>query len=322
MSRRTLIAAGKLVLAAVLVAAVGWQFAKLLRSPELSATAVHVRPGWLVAAGVLYLGTHGLWGSFFVVLTRRIGGPLPWAAGVRAYFVSQFGKYVPGKAMAIVLRVLLLRPWGLPPVAVGVAATYETLTSMAAGSLIAVALLPAMAVGDLRAQVVGGLVVLAGLPAGAFALHKLAGYLVAKRGGPRLPVPPPLLLLRGIAQDAVGWLLLGLSLGCVLRGLGYDADPADFPARLFAVATSYVAGFLAVVSPGGLGAREWVLQRVLAPRTGAAEAALVAVAVRLVWTAAEVVVGVPLYWLGPAKPAIPSPSPPGAGSGTDESAAA
>lgn len=308
---RRLIAAGKLLLAAVLVGAVGWQFAKLLRSPDLSAAPIVVRPGWLAAAGLLYLAAHTLWGSFFVSLVRRVGGPVPWRVGVRAYFVSQVGKYVPGKAWVVLLRVLLLRPWGLPPVAVGVAATYETLTSMAAGSLVAVALLPVVVTGDLGAQVASGLVVLAGLPAGAFVLHKAAGWLVKRRGGPPLPAPPPLVLLRGLAQDAVGWLLLAVSLGCVLRGLGFAADPADYPARLFAVATSYVAGFLAVVTPGGLGAREWVLQQALAPTLGpdpgaAAKAALVAVAVRLVWTAAEVLLVAPLVWLGGLRPATPN----------------
>ncbi len=316
--RRRLIAAGKLLLAAVLVAAVGWQFAKLLRSPDLWATAVTVHPEWLVAAGLLYLGCHTVWATFFVTLTRRIAGPLPWAAGVRGYFLSQFGKYIPGKAGAIVLRVLLLRPWGLHPVAVAATATYETLTSMAAGALVAAALLPAVTAGDdVRAKVASGLVLLAGLPVGVVVLVKLAGWLVARKGGPPLPAPPPLLLLRGLAQDALGWLLLGLSLGCTLRGLGFAAGPADYPSHLFAAAASYVVGFV-VPTPGGLGTREWLLQRTLAPAldpggaggdAGLAAGALVAVVLRLVWTVAEVVSAPLLYWLLPAAPAIPTATP-------------
>ncbi len=59
---------------------------------------------------------------------------------------------------------------------------------------------------------------------------------------------------------------------------------------------AYVAGFVVVVTPGGLGAREFVLQLALTPRfasaVGAEQAAALAIVValmlRLVWTIAEV----------------------------------
>jgi glycosyltransferase 2 family protein len=70
-------------------------------------------------------------------------------------------------------------------------------------------------------------------------------------------------------------------------------------------ALSYVAGFLALPAPGGLGVREAILQQMLTdelqPAGGAAAwAALAAVFVRLLWTVTDVAMAAVVYWL-PAK---------------------
>ena len=133
-ARRRLYLALKTAVAVGLIAAVGWQFAKLLRSPELAEHEFRVRWPYLVFAGLLYLAAHTLWGTFWVQLLRSQRPGFAWSVGIRAYFLSQFGKYVPGKAWVLLLRVGLLRGRGLSPAVIGVTATYETLTSMAAGS--------------------------------------------------------------------------------------------------------------------------------------------------------------------------------------------
>ena len=40
-----------------------------------------------------------------------LGQPAPWRATLRAYFLGHLGKYVPGKAMAVILRVAAVRKW-------------------------------------------------------------------------------------------------------------------------------------------------------------------------------------------------------------------
>src|SRR4051812_14939323 len=91
----------KTVAAVVIVAAVGWRFYGWLTAPELPRHPLTVRPEYLLPAGLLYLAAHTLWGTFWVQLLRSQGGNVPWLVGVRAYFVSQFGKYVPGKALVL-----------------------------------------------------------------------------------------------------------------------------------------------------------------------------------------------------------------------------
>jgi uncharacterized membrane protein YbhN (UPF0104 family) len=73
------------------------------------------------------------------------------------------------------------------------------------------------------------------------------------------------------------------------------------------VTVSYVAGFVILVAPGGLGVREWVLQVTLAPRfveslgspVAAAMAVIIALIVRLTWTVAEVALALTLYFIHP-----------------------
>src|SRR5438105_5045261 len=148
-------------LAVAIVGGVGWQFARLLRQPEVWEQPWALRPAWFVASLVCYGLGFACWGGFWRRLLARLGLRPPAAAVYRAYFVSQVGKYVPGKAWAILLRATLL-----PGVSAGVAAltaVYETLTTMAAGALLALVLLPLLTAGraDLGWQALGLLVVAA-----------------------------------------------------------------------------------------------------------------------------------------------------------------
>ncbi len=322
MSRKRLLLLLKSGVALALVVGVGWHFWRLLSSDELRRHDLTLRFEYLLPAGVLYLGAHTIWATFFVLLLRYEGGRVPWAAGVRAYFVSQFGKYVPGKAWVILLRMILLRGYKATPAAVGFAATYETLTSMAAGAVLGVCLLPWTGFGGVVEERVGpgiwlGLAAVAGLPLVLGALNRVVVRMARKRRGPDarpLPSPSVGLLAWGLLQDSVGWCLLGLSLWATVQGV--SPEPAGLTADAFlqslaAVAVSYVAGFVFLVSPGGLGAREAVLLVMLTGplRMTVGEslagplAAVVALVLRLVWTAFEVVCAAALHGLARPAPA-------------------
>jgi uncharacterized membrane protein YbhN (UPF0104 family) len=318
---RRLWPAVKLLLAVAVVVAVGVHFARLVGANGFDPRPLAAGWPWLVPAGLLYLAAHTVWGSFWWLLLREQGVRAGWAAAVRAYFVSQFGKYVPGKAWVLVLRVGLLRGTpGATTAAVAVTATYETLTSMAAGGLLAAALVPAA--GGLAGRQVPAFAAVAAVPLALGAMNRLAARAARRAGGPTVPAPPLGLLAAGLLPALVGWGCLGLSLRCVLLATAgvasaSDATPAvggttpdvapaadDFPADLAAVAASYVAGFVVLVAPGGLGARELVLQELLTPRVGGAAAAVLAsLVLRLVWTAAEVALAGGWYLLGKGTPA-------------------
>jgi len=307
--RKHLLLAVKSLLAVAILIGVARYFSGVLASPALTAVPFRVRIEYLFPAGLLYLLAHISWGSFWVRLLRGQNIPVTIHAGLRAYFVSQFGKYIPGKAWVIVMRVGMLGSPGTK-LAVGLTATYETLTSMAAGTLLGIALLPYL--GVLPPALAGNtslLFCLAGMPIALALLNKLVARTAAKRRGPDaplLPSPSLLLLTQGLLHGACGWCLLGLSLGLVI--LAVVPDPPPWMGRAYlgdigAVGLSYVLGFVVLVAPGGLGVRELVLQQVLTRRfladreeaTAAGVAAVVALVLRLVWTVAEVVLASALW---------------------------
>ncbi|MCS7269751.1 MAG: hypothetical protein NZ703_01590, partial [Gemmataceae bacterium] len=262
MWRRRLWTISKAALAVAIVVGVARQFVQLLGDGNWSGLAG--LPHWqtVVGVGLLYLAAHTSWGSFWVLLLREQGIAIGWYAGLRCYFVSQFGKYLPGKAWVIFLRVGMLQPLGAPGVAVAVTATYETLASMGAGALVAVVCLPWL---DLLPVAVAGrwgwFVVLAGLPVAIGLMHRVVQVWLRRRGADlsRLASAPGwLLLARGLLHGLTGWLLLACSLWLLLNELlggAWSLSFSYYPALLGALALAYVAGFVVLVAPGGLGVR-------------------------------------------------------------------
>ncbi len=320
MHRQRIWIAVKTALAVAIVVYVAQSFAKILGDSQLDFNRLSIRFELLVPAALLYLLAHCSWALFWVRLLHGQGIRVSWYAGLRAYFVSQFGKYVPGKVWVILMRVAMLRhDVHAHPIPVAITATYETLCSMAAGALLGVLLLPQLGVLPVEvSSQTAALLAVAAVPMALGVLNKLAARVVAKRRGPDarpLPAPSVFLLAQGLLHGACGHCLLGLSLGLTVLSV----DPAaasiaeTFPADVGASAIAYVAGFVVLVAPGGLGAREFVLATALAPRfaatigteQAAALAVVIALLLRLVWTVAEVVLAGTLYFIEP--PAAPIP---------------
>jgi len=321
-TRRRAVLALKTLLAGVVVGGVAWHLGKLLADNPVPSGTLSPNYGCLAAAGLLYLGCHTIWGTFFYQLLRKQGSTVGWVPVIRAYFLSQAGKYVPGKAWVLLLRVVILRRTGLTTTAIAVAGIYETLTSMAAGAIIGALLLPwsglVFADGSLQRYAIFGI---AALPVGAILLNRLAMRVARRFRGPNqalIPKPPFWLLVRGLLQASVGWLMLGASLHLTVIGLS-DAElplTADSAAGLVvANAIAYISGFVAIILPGGLGVREELLQRMLSvqlrPTMGDSAtgfAVVTAFALRLVWTLFEIAFSLLLWWLGRVRsPAVAEP---------------
>ena len=82
------------------------------------------------------------------------------------------------------------------------------------------------------------------------------------------------------------------------------------------IALTYAVGFIVLVAPAGVGAREFLLQVLLTPElalvmpapAAAAVAVVVTLVLRLVWTAAEMAVIAAAYRRG--RPAVEAPGQP------------
>src|SRR5262245_35219306 len=67
-----------------------------------------LRPGWVILSGVLYLASQLPAGLFWHSVLRSLGQRVTSGRALRAYYIGHLGKYVPGKAMVVVLRAALV----------------------------------------------------------------------------------------------------------------------------------------------------------------------------------------------------------------------
>lgn len=283
---------------------------------------------WLIPAAVLYLAgwlpSVWFWRALLIRLDQHPGR----YESIRAYFVGHIGKYVPGKALVLVIRGALLKDGGTNPVLAGLTAAYETLVSMSAGAAIAVALAPAVIPEGLWARLPPAMQFLRQHPLlvpllvaiAVIASTPFSSRLFTRLGRKVLPRPtdaPPTvgitapLVLQGVLITSLGWVLHALSLGCTLQSISATSlDMAHFPVWLASVALSTFAGFLILIAPGGLGVREWVLIEVLKdqPLIGVENAIVAAGLLRLVWFVSELAAAGLLYVIKPRRRMNPATS--------------
>jgi len=318
--RRVAWYAWKFGLPLLVAAAVGYYFYDKLRRPELWTDTFRLRIEWLIPAALLYLCAHCVWGTFSVILLRNQGATVSLRTGLRAYFISQFGKYVPGKVWVIVLRMGILGNIGISRTAVGITAMYEALTSMAAGAMIGTLLLHTLTSeqSGLSGYSAYWVAPIALTPIGLVGLNRFVNRVNRWRKGhnaPQLPRVKLHMVLIGLALTSIGWLILGLSLWMTLRGLRADPDPLTFDTYLHLTsinALAYVIGFVAFFMPAGAGFRELALQTLLAlelkqemgTEAAAALAAVTAIVLRLIWTTAELAAAGILYHFARTHPPL------------------
>jgi glycosyltransferase 2 family protein len=238
-------------------------------------------PWWFalaLSAGLIGMTGIGLtWG----IIVRDIDRPLPLSETLRGYFVGQLGKYVPGGVWAVMGR----GEWA-SKAGVGRGAAYlSTLISMATAYLAAASLVGvALSVG---ARPVGSSWLAIGIaflaPVGLMGMHpRILGWGLAMIGRLRSStgtyLPPAWADSAGyVLRQIPSWALISVATWSVARGLGVDMGVL---ALVLATCTGWVAGFLFLPTPGGIGVREAAFVAVLG---GEGVAAGVALAARLVF---------------------------------------
>jgi uncharacterized membrane protein YbhN (UPF0104 family) len=266
-----------------------------------------LRPAWLVASGALYILGLGSMAWFWRQALSALDQPVPWWPLVRAYFLGHLGKYVPGKALVIILRVGGIRPWIRSIWLAVVSTLVESLLMMAVGAAIAAVLFPAILPPKpkflLIAAAAATICVLPTLPPFAhgiarFGLRRLRRSIANPATASATEADIQLaverftwpLWAKGCLAAGVCWCFLGLSLWATLRGIGVDQLRliADGPFMLGAVSLAVVGGFVSFL-PGGLVVRDALLLEALAPVCGEADALVAALLLRLVWLVSELV---------------------------------
>jgi uncharacterized membrane protein YbhN (UPF0104 family) len=244
-------------------------------------------------------------GLVWPLILRRLGiASRPGWVGI--WFKSQLGKYLPGSVWQYAGRVTLGRSRGVP-VQTGLASiAVEVVASLIAGVLAAALALP---------------LAFALAAWAAFAL--LCGIVYAFRGGiartaERLAAPALARVerttvaasLRSVPVAAslyvAVWALYGTAFWLTAHSL-FGVHASDLLHYIGVFAVAWVAGFVVVFAPGGIGVREAVLVALLSGRLGEAHAIALAGASRLVLSAIDLGGGaaallLPLLRRPPRKP--------------------
>lgn len=273
----------------------------LARDPSFSLESIRLE--WLGLAGLLYFLALIPMGAYWRHLNLRLGQRAPVGQTFRAYMIGHLGKYVPGKAMAVVLRTALMKGPQTDATLVAVSVFIETLTMMAVGAGLAAALIAwQFADRQVLLWTALGMMVIAGIPTWPPLVRLAANRLIpAGRkeelalalGGYTLRV-----MLVGWILELIGWSIMGFSLWSVLRALPLPQElntASELWPRLTAsVSLSMVAGFVSLL-PGGLGVREMVLDEFLQGPFGPVFAPLSAILLRLIWMLTELAASIILY---------------------------
>ncbi|GAC1451533.1 MAG: hypothetical protein NVSMB9_36510 [Isosphaeraceae bacterium] len=285
----------KTVLAGLVLWYVGRHVARTWKALHEPGAALRIEPAWFVAGGVLYLAGLSACAVFYGKVLASSSSPVPLGPSWRAYLISHLGKYVPGKAMVVVMRVGLVVPYGARPSTAALATFYETLVMMAAGALAAAigfALGPRpLALAPLALSLgLGAIFLLVVHPRVFPRISSLATLPFPNVGPDALPFLSSRLLTTGLLWSLLGWILLGMSQVAVARAVvPSGVRPELWPLVIASVALATVAGFVVAVTPGGLGVREGVLMSTLTPALGTNRAVFAALALRLTWVVTEVV---------------------------------
>ena len=281
-------------------------------------TLASLNPWWLCLAGVLFLVAQLPLAWFWRQTMWRLGQHPSWPRTLYAYYLGSLGKYVPGKAMVVVLRAGMVRGPQVDPTIAALCVFIETLTMMAAGGFLGAVL-----------------VLFTGSPIGeTWMVYPLAIGLMLATG---VPTIPPIfrfavkvmrvsraksdvddllqrldyrLMAQGWLANLVAWPIMGLSLWGALKAMPgtetmLGSPWEQLPLLTASIALAVVAGFVSML-PGGVGVRELVLNVLMAPTFG--RLAIVSIILlRLAWLMAEVAFSSILYICGRLLPRPPVP---------------
>jgi len=127
----------------LIVALVAWFVRGTLLSAwrQIGEHPLQLHPAWLVLSGVIYLVALLPAGWYWHHILKTLGQEAGLGETLQAYYLGHLGKYVPGKAMVIILRTGLIRSHRVDTTLAVVSVFYETLTMMAVGSFLAVGIL-------------------------------------------------------------------------------------------------------------------------------------------------------------------------------------
>jgi hypothetical protein len=268
-----------------------------------------LRPGWLVLSLLLTWLMYALlilgWRSMLNGWGQRLDG---WSAA-RIWILSSLGKYIPGKVWAVAGMALLAQRAGVAPWAATGSAVVMQVLAIGTGAAVA-GLAGAHDIesahpgaGAVLMLLVAGAIISVGLLLWPPFLRRLLRLAAPQAAGERQPAGRGIVV--GIATNIVAWLGYGVALWLLSRGLVPNSG-LGLRLAIAVFTASYLAGFLALFAPGGIGVREGLFILMLQKPLGVGAATSLALASRLLLTVAELGAAVPFLVFRRRQVRVPS----------------
>jgi len=245
----------------------------------------------LTIAFSLMLSAAAFYAYLWKLILNRLGTPLSYRKSYRIFFLSQLGRYIPGKVWSILGLVYLSEKEGVSKVISGASVILQLLLQIVSGVIVFALGLPFWSDVDSPA----GLSVL--VVVSLLALVLLHPTLVTRcvnlslrlTGQAEVELSWSYGYLLGQLALWIGfWLLNGVAYHFLIRSI----EPSALPhvvvlAGIFSLA--WVAGFLSLITPSGLGVMEGTLALLLSFFLPVHVATIVALWTRVARTASDLV---------------------------------
>jgi uncharacterized membrane protein YbhN (UPF0104 family) len=262
--------------------------------PAVREVASHTHPRWgLVAlAGAIVLLTYALLIESWRWVLAALGAWLPFGPAARIWFVSNLARWIPGAFWQLGAMTEMTRRRGVPVTISTSAAILITIVNLFTGLAVATAFMattPTMLHARGRLIVGACALTLVLMPVIAPRLIGLARRVSGRQIViPRLGLRP---MIVAAVSTTIAWLAYGVAFWIMTRAV-LPGEWRDLPGCIAIYTASYLTGLLNP-APAGVGAAEGMMV-LLAPQLGVAttaEAAVLAIVVRLWRTVLEIAPG-------------------------------
>ncbi len=290
MDRRRWWRIGQWVIGAAIVIMAGRQLATNWSKLQAQPLDWSVRPAYIVGAILLTWTMYAALVQAWRALLRSWGASISWPTAARIWIVSGLGKYLPGKVWAIAGMVVMAQRVGVPPwIATGSAVVLQGLAVGAGGAVIAVT--GFTAVDAIYPWLKPALLLIAGGSVVGFALLLWRPFMerlfrLVGAVPDHAVSPSPRVLFAALLVNGMAWIGYGVAFWLMAHGLLPNIH-LDLTVAIGAFTASYLAGFLALIAPGGLVVRESMMILMLNGIVGPAAAAALAIASRIMLTFTE-----------------------------------
>ena len=260
---------------------------------------------WVAAATLIVFLTYGL----LIETWRRViiasGETLTFRIAARIWFISNLGKYVPGKVWSIAAMTVMAREQSVSPTTAAGSSVLIQLVTVAAG--IGVVLVAGSQAIDNSGLAIGLLAAVVAFIAAAPMLLPAVARIAAAITGRNIQLPriAAKTVWAAALRSVISWIAYGIAFQLFVRGI-LGSTAGNILSYIAVYAASYIIGFLALFAPGGAVVRESALVTGMV-RLGLAsrpDALAVAIASRLWLTLVELLPG--LLFLAIRKP-VPRP---------------